>query len=378
MIFRDLNTNVEKPYHDGKWIYPDSIYENVEQCFLRTQRPIGVKEYKDNRPRLLDPFRKINKFKMQDYFNKDDYKELDWVTDKDGTVRAAIIYHNISKMSSKKKIITSFTQRKIELGENDSYIFDVACDIGYEEWLRALMEKHYAKTLFGTTVAECDMQNKQLRSLFESLGFERIDNKVSSFADMYGIWCKQNNLFPIKKIEQSQECSLQRLIMLVPPTQPLVKQNKEKLDWVVKDTPLRKKLSEVEAFIDLLNVDDSDIERIRILKLGKDEGELERHTDIQDKEAGINDGQWARLHFPLVTNSLVFFTQWNTDGTKTIAHMDVGELWYLDMRKPHTAINHGDEDRYHLVIDIRADERLRDWLRRSEKTYPPEKGNTDW
>ena len=428
MIFRDLNTNVEKPYHDGKWIYPDSIYENVEQCFLRTQRPIGVKEYKDNRPRLLDPFRKINKFKMQDYFNKDDYKELDWVTDKDGTVRAAIIYHNISKMSSKKKIITSFTQRKIELGENDSYIFDVACDIGYEEWLRALMEKHYAKTLFGTTVAECDMQNKQLRSLFESLGFERIDNKVSSFADMYGIWCKQNNLFPIKKIEESQECSLQRLIMLVPPTQPLVKQlykvedelfanhysnynkdntwkgivlrgyggkedfiikpsemsnswkkqNKEKLDWVVKDTPLRKKLSEVEAFIDLLNVDDSDIERIRILKLGKDEGELERHTDIQDKEAGINDGQWARLHFPLVTNSLVFFTQWNTDGTKTIAHMDVGELWYLDMRKPHTAINHGDEDRYHLVIDIRADERLRDWLRRSEKTYPPEKGNTDW
>ena len=138
------------------------------------------------------------------------------------------------------------------------------------------------------------------------------------------------------------------------------KQNKEKLDWVVKDTPLRKKLSEVEAFIDLLNVDDSDIERIRILKLGKDEGELERHTDIQDKEAGINDGQWARLHFPLVTNSLVFFTQWNTDGTKTIAHMDVGELWYLDMRKPHTAINHGDEDRYHLVIDIRADERLRE------------------
>ena len=46
--------------------------------------------------------------------------------------------------------------------------------------------------------------------------------------------------------------------------------------------------------------------------------------------------------------------------------------------KQHTAINHGDEDRYHLVIDIRADERLRDWLRRSEKTYPPEKGNTDW
>ena len=76
------------------------------------------------------------------------------------------------------------------------------------------------------------------------------------------------------------------------------KENKEKLDWVVKDTPLRKKLSEVEKFIELLRVDDSDIERIRILKLGKDEGELERHTDIQDKETGVNDGQWARVHFP--------------------------------------------------------------------------------
>ena len=205
MIFRDSNTEVEKPYHDGKWIYPDSIYENVEQCFLRTQRPIGVKEYKDNRPRLLDPFRKINKFKMQDYFNKDDYKELDWVTDESGVVRAVIIYHNISKMSNKKKIITSFTQRKIELSVHDSYISDVACDIGYEEWLGSLVKKHYAKTLFGTTVTEFDMQNKQLRSLFESLGFERVDNKVSSFADMYGIWCKQNNLFPIKKIEKLQE-----------------------------------------------------------------------------------------------------------------------------------------------------------------------------
>ena len=30
----------------------------------------------------------------------------------------------------------------------------------------------------------------------------------------YNIWCKQNNLFPIKKIEKSQECSLQRLIMV--------------------------------------------------------------------------------------------------------------------------------------------------------------------
>ena len=425
MIFRDFDKKIEPPYQDGKWIYPDTIYEQVEQCFLRTQRPIGVKEYKDNKPRLLDPFRKINKHKMQGYFDDDNYKCLDWATDENGVVRAALIYYDISKMSNKKKTITSFTQRKIELSENDSYIFDVACDVGYERWLGFLMERHFSKTVFGTTIAECDMQNKEIREVFESLGFERIDNKVSSFADMYGIWCKQNELLPIEKIEESQECSLQRLIMDVPPLEPLLnqvkeledemfanhysnynkgntwsgvvirgyggkedfiikpsemtnswkKENKEKLEWICEDTPLRKRLDEVEKFIDALDV--SEVERVRVLKLSKGEGELQRHTDIQDKEAGINDGQWARLHFPLITNDKVIFTQWNTDGSKTKAHMRVGELWYLDMRKPHTAVNFGEEDRYHLIIDVKSDFHLRRWLENSIGVHPPHKEADD-
>ena len=426
MIFRDFDKKVEPPHHDGKWIYSDPIYQQVEDCFLRTQRPIGVKEYKDNKPRLLDPFRKINKHKMQGYFDDDNYKCLDWATDENGVVRAALIYYDISKMSNKKKTITSFTQRKIELSENDSYIFDVACDVGYERWLGFLMERHFSKTVFGTTIAECDMQNKKIREVFESLGFERIDNKVSSFADMYGIWCKQNELLPIEKIEESQECSLQRLIMDVPPLEPLLnqvkeledemfanhysnynkgntwsgvvirgyggkedfiikpsemtnswkKENKEKLEWICEDTPLRKRLDEVEKFIDALDV--SEVERVRVLKLSKGEGELQRHTDIQDKEAGINDGQWARLHFPLQTNKKVIFTQWNTDGTETTTRMRLNELWYLDMRKPHTAVNFGEEDRYHLIIDVKADERLRAWLRRSLVKYPPFKQTDDY
>ena len=433
MIYRDFSVKIQEPYRDDKWIYPDPIYEQVEQCFLRTQRPIGVKEYKDNKPRLLDPFRKINKHKMQGYFDDDNYKCLDWVTDESGVVRAALIYYDISKMSNKKKTITSFTQRKIELSENDSYIFDVACDVGYERWLGFLIEKHYTKTVFGTTIIECDMQNKNIRELFELLKLERIDNKVSSFADMYGIWCKQNELLPVDKIEISQECSLQQFVVpeekmleckinellmqvkeleddsfanhysnynkgntwkgvvlrgyggredfIIKPsemTNSWKKENKEKLDWVVEDTPLRKKLSAIESFIGVLTSHGiAEFERIRILKLAKNEGELERHTDIQDKDAGINDGQWARLHFPLQTNSGVQFTQWNTDGTKTNAHMKVGELWYLDMRKPHTAVNFGEEDRYHLIIDIKADHSIREWLKFSLLELPPHKEADD-
>ena len=435
MIFRDYDKKIEPPYKKKNdkgrevWFYPDPIYHQVEDCFLRTQRPEGVTKYKNDKPRLRDPFRKINKFKMQKYLNhtdKEDYRELDWATDENGVVRAALIYYDISKMSNKKKNVVSFTQRKIELSENDSYIFDVACDVGYERWLGFLMERHYSKNVLGTTVVECDMQNKEIREVFESLGFERIDNKVSSFADMYGIWCKQNELLPIEKIEESQECSLQRLIMDVPPLEPLLnqvkeledemfanhysnynkgntwsgvvirgyggkedfiikpsemtnswkKENKEKLEWICEDTPLRKRLDEVEKFIEVLDV--SEVERVRVLKLSKGEGELQRHTDIQDKEAGINDGQWARLHFPLQTNKKVIFTQWNTDGTETTTRMRLNELWYLDMRKPHTAVNFGEEDRYHLIIDVKADERLRAWLRRSLVKYPPFKQTDDY
>ena len=347
--------------------------------------------------------------------------------DDEGVIRAAIIWYDISKMHSKKKNVISFTQRKITLTEVDSYIYDVACDEGYEKWLGFLIEKHYSKHILGTTIIECDMQLKRIRDLFVELGFERVDNKVSSFADMYGIWCKQNEFMPVDKIELSQECSLQQLNCIVPTPYKLLEQlktvedelfsnhysnynkkntwsgivlrgyggkedfiikpsemtaswrkaNKEKLTWKVEPTKLMKKLDAVKKFLESFPFQ-FEFERIRILKLSKGEGELERHTDIQDKEAGINDGQWARLHFPLITNDKVIFTQWNTDGTRTKAHMRVGELWYLDMRKPHTAVNFGEEDRYHLIVDVRSDERLQGWLVNSSKKYPPHKEADDY
>ena len=154
------------------------------------------------------------------------------------------------------------------------------------------------------------------------------------------------------------------------------KENKEKMDWKVKDTPLRKQLPAVEKFADILG--DYEHERIRILMLKEGEGELERHTDRQDVEAGIGDGQWARLHFPLQTNPKVEFKQWNADGTSTKCKMGEGELWYLEMRKPHTAVNFGEQDRYHLIIDVKSDQRLRDWLVRSSEKYPSTKQVDDY
>ena len=54
----------------------------------------------------------------------------------------------------------------------------------------------------------------------------RRDNLITSFADMYGIWCKQNKFVPVDKIELSQECSLQQINCLVPTPYKLLEQLK--------------------------------------------------------------------------------------------------------------------------------------------------------
>ena len=39
--------------------------------------------------------------------------------------------------------------------------------------------------------------------------------------------------------------------------------------------------------------------------------------------------------------------------------MKESEAWYLDVRKPHRAVNGGDDYRIHLVVDVVSNEELR-------------------
>ena len=55
----------------------------------------------------------------------------------------------------------------------------------------------------------------------------------------------------------------------------------------------------------------------------------------------------------------VEFQNWDWDGNAEPVNMKVGEAWYLDTRKPHRAINGGQDERIHLVIDVEANEDLR-------------------
>jgi|APSaa5957512493_1039668.scaffolds.fasta_scaffold02038_5 hypothetical protein len=91
-------------------------------------------------------------------------------------------------------------------------------------------------------------------------------------------------------------------------------------------------------------------ERVRLMRLAAG-GELTRHADITDRNAGMEVDKIARLHLPIKTNPQVEFTTWDLTNTPTTIHMAAGRWWYLDVRKPHQAANNGEADRVHLVAD---------------------------
>jgi hypothetical protein len=115
-----------------------------------------------------------------------------------------------------------------------------------------------------------------------------------------------------------------------------------------------------------------ELERVRLLRMqgrGGKEGHLGRHTDVGDPDAGVNDGQIARFHLPIITHPDVEMTCWGLNGRPMTGHLLEWNLWYLDARKPHSVANRSGIDRVHLVIDVFVTEAVRQKIRAGEETY---------
>jgi Aspartyl/Asparaginyl beta-hydroxylase len=112
-----------------------------------------------------------------------------------------------------------------------------------------------------------------------------------------------------------------------------------------------------------LNLIPGQLERVRFMRLRKDGGELTRHADITDRDAGIANGKIARLHVPIHSNASVQFRAWTARGVEQTEYLAPGGLWYLDQRKPHAVVNPSGHDRVHLVIDVVSSSALRQFLR---------------
>lgn len=108
------------------------------------------------------------------------------------------------------------------------------------------------------------------------------------------------------------------------------------------------------------------LDRVRFMRLRSKDGELSRHADITDREAGTRDGFITRLHIPIVTSEAVTFYSWNARGLRREISLPERALCYLDQRKPHAVKNTDPKlDRIHLVIDCFADENLRKKIAKS-------------
>jgi hypothetical protein len=252
------------------------------------------------------------------------------------------------------------------------------------------------------------------RFVAKQAGYKKLGIKINTFGDIQGVYFKefepsafgerefleQNMMLPVEKLvliktnipDVSNICDIiaQRLeVMDYEFTNHYSNYNKDKSwsaislrgytpDWAfitkpaemgkkwrwdnkdtefkLQDTDIRKMFPEVE---DILRWLPGRPHRIRFMNLAPGGGELQRHTDQVDPDAGVQDRKLMRFHFPIVTNKDVIFNQWDWHGELVEAHMKVGECWYLDVRKPHRAINDGTEMRTHLVVDVEANDEVR-------------------
>jgi hypothetical protein len=132
------------------------------------------------------------------------------------------------------------------------------------------------------------------------------------------------------------------------------REHPERLSWPILDTAL---MDTLPGARDVLASLDCTLERVRLMRLTGG-GELSRHADITDRAAGTRVGQIARLHLPIITEPSVRFTSWSLGNKPTTVHMSAGSWWYLDVRKPHRAINPSACERVHLVADCVVTPRL--------------------
>jgi hypothetical protein len=255
-----------------------------------------------------------------------------------------------------------------------------------------------------------NLEYEEGNNIAKICGFKKIGTKVNSFSDIINVYIRDdtNNMIYINKEKHINDLCIEKITDINPDVMKSFQSKLEKMEnlfanhysnynkgnawsavslkgfgkditFIEKPDEMNKKWKkehEGEEFtlqntelmehfspeIDTILSKFDRVERVRLMRLEPNEGELERHTDQTDKELGTSDGKIMRLHIPIKTNKDVLFSSWDSDGKEQIRNMREGELWYLDIRKPHRARNNGTEERIHLVIDVIANERMRDLI----------------
>lgn len=346
-----------------------------------------AEKYKEYNSFTLSPFAQVKKNKIAEMLNNKTLKvnEKSMFELTTSKVNSPIVLHGKTIIATKQK--GDVTISKLTGDTNE--LIDSINSIKENAWLFVW--------------AEDEVQNK----IAESCKFRRVGSKITTFGEIHAVYYRgEDREFPkvnpaeilsIKKVDDIDTLLIgqikNKLDLLPSFTNHYSNYNKGKswsalslrgyssdpsfitkpsemndkwleenrnVEFSMQDTSLYDQFFEVRTLLSQFN--DTEIHRIRFMKLAPLKGELERHTDQVDVDSGGSVGKLARLHFPIKTNPKVTFTVWDCDGREQNVHMKEGECWFLDTRKPHRAVNGGDEERIHLVVDVLVNERIQDIL----------------
>lgn len=333
----------------------------------------------------------FGKFKKNDIAEKLHTDKLTVVRDSAGKPMAAYV-HEIAKVPTKIKMFGD-----VIIGEKQKWDHTLSRLVGDPLVLLDQLEEMEHHHCWLTTYAG----NTQIRKVAERAGFEYVGMKVTSFAEVLAVYFRNDpmawaprthptvnpadlvSMAKICDVDSSLLINTERTLKALFPvftnhysnynkdnawsalalrgylndstfiTKPQEmnekwKQEHDHCAFFLQDTKIYNYFDAVKEMLSFL---DGDIHRVRFMRLAPGGGELERHTDQVDPDAGNSLGKLARLHFPIKTNDKVIFSTWNKDDIKEDFHYGFGECWIIDTRKPHMAVNGGDQERIHLVVD---------------------------
>lgn len=364
------------------------VIENWQKGFELSELLAVLPKFDAYNRFALGPFVTVGKHHVADFLHKNELHELD---------NLLVYRKQIVKAASTIRI---FPNRNI-LGikeKGDIFVSKISLINDSENENNHKIRKHFSE--IGENIwFECMAEDRKLCSIIDTFA-ERIGTKVDTFGNLQAYFFRgvrshsknssleritiselkiQKNILPLVE-------SIQTKLKILPEFanhhsnynkkkswsaislqgyssdvsfigSPNEKRIREKAiePFLLQETELMKDFHEVQELISLIG---GQVERVRFMKLKSGEGELTRHTDLEDKVFGLNDGDVMRIHFPIVTNPDVKFSMWNLDGVEENHQMKIGKGYFLDTRKPHSAINAGDEERTHLVIDAYTNETL--------------------
>jgi hypothetical protein len=301
----------------------------------------------------------------------------------------------IYQQYTSKSRVTDFTQNSFSILPGWTFIKHIA---GVQK--KKILE-YFVDNVKTPLLIEIFDEDKAVRDIVEGLGFEYITTKIAASSDLKGIYGLRLNAN--YTLAPGEEINIKEIDphFLTPSDLQSIKQELEQFtswedhystynkrqswsafairgydqnnpNFIIKPTEMSQKWKQenaerlkdksgwtnaVDKFPHTRKIVESMFlgsapDRVRFMRLTKGNGELSRHADITDKEAGVQPGKSVRLHIPIYTNPQVIFNSWTHKGERSIVNMTEGSLWYLDTRKPHTAVNNGDRDRVHLVMDF--------------------------